>query len=237
VSRVLCLVRKCPQRETAGADQGRAPIASRGFRDVSRRCITLRQSRRPRVPGEGPYEPSFAYKPFKQALRQVFTIAKAADFAEDVLFPKPKYWRAFCEDFERKLLVIHAISKQKLIVKPDDDEGDMLKTGPWHRWSIAHLHRAIEELARRGKPTPVLAYLTVNILDDVPTKMPPGARKAWLVWLDKLRTFGRPKELTEDDVWEDFAIALFETVPKREREEILESLSRSMRHLLENATD
>jgi hypothetical protein len=133
------------------------------------------------------------------------------------------------------MLVIDAIATVKLVLKPDDDEGDPLRAGAWHRCSVARLDRTIEELARVGRPTPVLAYLTVNLLDEVPTKMSPSARKAWLVWMDKLRTFGRPKELAEDDVWEDFSVALFETVPKREREDILGSLSKSMRRLLEEA--
>lgn len=182
------------------------------------------------------YEPPFATKPFKQASREVFAIAKAAEFSEDVLFPKPRYWRAFCEDFERKMLAVHAIANLKLALKPDN-EGEPLRAGAWHRWSIAHLDRVVDELARHRKPTVVLAYLTVNLLDDVPTKMTPIARKAWLAWLDKLRAFDRPQALADDDVWDDFSVAIFDGVPKREREEVLGALSKSMQRLLKKAAD
>ena len=183
------------------------------------------------------YEPPHAKKPFKQAVRDVKAIAEAGNWSEKVLFPATKYWKAFCDHFERAMLDIHAIAPLKLALKPDDQDGD--KAGQWHQWSVLESHRLVERALKSDQKTPAaLAYLTINVLESISDRlvkrMSPHARKVWLAWIDRMQTSG-PRDVRDE--YEDFAVLLFDSFKKSEREDVLASLSKSMRASLAEQAD
>jgi predicted DNA-binding WGR domain protein len=186
------------------------------------------------------YEPDHASKPYKRAWRDVYAIAKAGDFDDGLLFPAKRTWKAFCDDFERRMLEVHRVAKLELVLKPDASDGDLdLRPGAWHRRSVLESHRFAEHaLATGRKPTSAAAYLTVNLVaefeDSVPARLAPSARKTWLAWLDRLAAAG-PKDLLED--FEEIALVFLDTFKAAEQRTILSSLSKRMQAALANQLD
>ncbi len=177
------------------------------------------------------YAPENATTPYAQALREVSAAAEAADFDEEVINPKTKTWKAFCADFERAAVAIHAVAPLRLMLKPNDQG---TKGGDWQRWSLLESHQFAQWcLAEHRKPGP-MTMATLNIMQDVleaPAtikRLSPKARSTWLQWLDVTRSKG-PRD-TRDDV-EEFASALFDALSKEERAEVLPRVSKGLQAL------
>jgi hypothetical protein len=182
----------------------------------------------------------------EEALSEAFDVERQAVIALDALtrgeglrLTPNKLWSAFCADFERAMIAIHAKTKLRLALKPDDGES---KTGLWHQWSVKESYQ-LAELARKDgrKPTSMLSGLFMNLLESVlpeggagARRMAPKARRAWLAWLDILVTKG-DRDLRDDYV--ERAAMLVESFPKNETAELVAELGPSTRRALAEGID
>ena len=124
--------------------------------------------------------------------------------------------------------------KLRAVIKPDDGNYGK-RLSEWHKRSIAAT-APLAESAAASKPTPNLAFLAANLLQDVvpsweaAKRIPEATRMAWLRWLDVLipkRYDYLHAELVQRAAW------LHDSLPKASRPEVLAALRPATRRAIE----